>query len=145
MRVYALSCFSHFQLFVTLWTIARQAPLSMGFSRQEYRSGVPCPPPGDIPNPGIQLASLMCPALPGKFFSTAPPGNSLIILWGRCYYCSPFTGEGTEAQKGKVTCPPSHTASRWTAGVLIAGSGSVHAAFLSWGVHGGRARGEEAW
>ena len=38
---------------VTLWTIAHQAPLSMGFSRQEYRSGLPCPPPGDLPNPGL--------------------------------------------------------------------------------------------
>ena len=41
-------------LFVTPWTIAHQAPLSMGFSRQEYWSGLPCPPPGDLPNPGIK-------------------------------------------------------------------------------------------
>ena len=44
---------SHLQLFVTPWTVAHQAPLSMGFSRQEYRSGLPCPPPGDPPDPGI--------------------------------------------------------------------------------------------
>ena len=47
-----LSCFSCVQLFVTQWTIAHQAPLSLGFSRQEYWSGLPCPPPGDLPNQG---------------------------------------------------------------------------------------------
>ena len=46
--------FSHVWLFATLWTIVSQAPLSMGFSRQEYRSGFPCPLPGDLPNPGIE-------------------------------------------------------------------------------------------
>ena len=54
-----LSCFSHVQLFVTLWTVARQAPLSMGFSRQEYWTGLPHPSPGDLPNPGIKSASLI--------------------------------------------------------------------------------------
>ena len=48
-----LSHFSHVRLFATLWTIAHKAPLSMGFSRQEYGSGLPCPPPGDLPDPGI--------------------------------------------------------------------------------------------
>ena len=48
---------SRVQLFVTLWTAACQAPLSMGFSRQEYWSGLPCPPPGDLPDPGIKPAS----------------------------------------------------------------------------------------
>ena len=48
-----LSHFSHVPLFVTLWTLACQAPLSMGFSRQEYWSGLPCPPPGHLPNPRI--------------------------------------------------------------------------------------------
>ena len=52
---YALSSFSRVQCFVTLWTVARQAPLSMGFSRQEYWSGLPFPPPGDLPDPGIKL------------------------------------------------------------------------------------------
>ena len=51
-------------------TVARQAPLSMGFSRQEYRSGLPFPSPGDLSNPGIKLMSLMSPA--GGFFTTAP-------------------------------------------------------------------------
>ena len=50
---------SHVQLLVTLWTVARQAPLSMGFSRQDYWNGLPCPPPGDLPKPGIERASLI--------------------------------------------------------------------------------------
>ena len=50
-------------------TIAHQAPLSMGFSRQEWWIGLPCPPPGDLPNPGIEPESLMSPALAGVFFT----------------------------------------------------------------------------
>ena len=69
-QVYELSCFNHVQLFVTHWTAACQAPLSMGFSRQEYWSGLPCPPPGDIPDPVIEPTSLMSPALVGRFFTT---------------------------------------------------------------------------
>ena len=53
-----LSHFSHVQLFVTLWTIGLQAPLSMGFSRQEYWSELPCPPPGNLPDPGMEPMSL---------------------------------------------------------------------------------------
>ena len=67
---YVLSRFSHVQLFAILWTVAHQAPLSMGFSRQEYWSGLSYPPPGDLPNPGIKPASLMSPALAGGFFTT---------------------------------------------------------------------------
>ena len=52
-----LSHFSHVWLFVTLWTVACQAPLSMGFSRQEYWSELPCCPPGDLPHPGIKRVS----------------------------------------------------------------------------------------
>ena len=54
-----LSHFSHIQLFVTLWTIVRQAPLSMGFSRQEYWSELPFPPPGDLPDPGTEPTFFM--------------------------------------------------------------------------------------
>ena len=64
-----LSCV---RLFVTPWTIACQVPLSMEFPRQEYWSGLPCPPPGDLPNPGMEPASL---ALAGSFFSTEPSGK----------------------------------------------------------------------
>ena len=62
-----LSCFSHVQLFVTPGTVARQAPLSVGFSRQEYWSGLRCPPPRDLPDPGIELKSLKSPVVAGDF------------------------------------------------------------------------------
>ena len=55
-----LSCFSCVRFFATLWTVAHPAPLSMGFSREEYWSGLPCPPPGDLPDPGIKPASVSC-------------------------------------------------------------------------------------
>ena len=67
--VSALSCFRHVQLSATLWTIARQAPLSMGFSRQEYWSGLPFPLPGDLSDPGIEPKFLTFPALAGGFFT----------------------------------------------------------------------------
>ena len=60
---YVLSCFSCVQLFATPWTVAHQVPLSMGFSRQEYWSGLPFPPPEDLPDSGIELASPVAPAL----------------------------------------------------------------------------------
>ena len=65
-----LGHFSCVQLFATPWTVACQAHLSMGFSRQEYWSGLPCPPPGDLPDPGIKPMSLTSPALAGGFFTT---------------------------------------------------------------------------
>ena len=66
-----LSHFSQVQLFATLWMVARQTPLSTGFSRREYRSGLPCPSPGYLPNPGIELISLMSPEMAGGFFTTS--------------------------------------------------------------------------
>ena len=63
--------FSHVRLFVTLWTVARQGPQSMGFSRQEDWSGLPCPLPRDVPNPGNKPSSLMTPALAGGFITTS--------------------------------------------------------------------------
>ena len=60
---------SHVRLLVTLWTVARQAPLSLGFSGQEYWSGSPSPPPGDLPDPGIEPMPLMSPAFAGGFFT----------------------------------------------------------------------------
>ena len=65
-----VSCFSHVQFFATLWTIAHQASVSMGFPRQEYWSGLPFPLPGHLPVPWINAASFMSPALAGGFFST---------------------------------------------------------------------------
>ena len=63
------------QLFVTLWTVACQSPLYMGFSRQEYWSGLPFPIPGALLNPGIEPTSLESPALAGGFFTSVPPGK----------------------------------------------------------------------
>ena len=67
-RAYVLS---RVRLLATPWTAARQALLSMGFSMQEYWSGLPFPLPVDLPNPGIEPASLMAPALGGGFFTTS--------------------------------------------------------------------------
>ena len=69
--VHACCLFSCVWLFDTLWTVARQAPLSMGFSRQGHWSGLPCSPPGDLPDQGIEPASLMSSALAGGFFTTS--------------------------------------------------------------------------
>ena len=70
MCVCVLGHFSHARLFVTPWPVARQAPLPMGFSRQEYWSGVPCPPSGDLPDLRIEPMSLTSSALAGRFFTT---------------------------------------------------------------------------
>ena len=62
---------SHVRLFATSWTVAHQAPLIMGFSKQEYWSGLPCPSPEDLPDQGIKHTSLMSPTLAGRFFNTS--------------------------------------------------------------------------
>ena len=66
-----LSLFSHVQLFVTLWAVAHQAPLSMGSSRQEHWSGLPCLSPGGLADPGVKPMSLVSPALAGRFFTAS--------------------------------------------------------------------------
>ena len=66
-----LGHFSRVQFFATLWTVAYQAPQSMGFPRQEYWNGLPFPSPGDLPDPEIEPMSLMSPALSGGFFTTS--------------------------------------------------------------------------
>ena len=68
----SLSCV---RLFVTLWTVAYQAPLSMGLSRQEYWSGLPYPPLSDLPDPGIEPTSHASPEWAGGFFTTDPAGK----------------------------------------------------------------------
>ena len=70
-----LSCFSRLQLFVIVWTVARQAPLSMGFSRQAYRSGLPFPLPGHLPDPGIEPASLSLLHQQACSLLIEPPGK----------------------------------------------------------------------
>ena len=78
------SRFSHVQHFVTPWTGACQAPLSMGFSRQEYWSGLPCPPPGDLPNPGIEPPSLKSPTLARGFFTTSATSCVCVLVAELC-------------------------------------------------------------
>ena len=81
MCVRVLSSFSLVWFFVMLWTLARQSPLSNGFSRQEYWSELPCPPPGDLPNPGIEPTSLMSPALAGGFFTTSDSWEAPFVVY----------------------------------------------------------------
>ena len=76
-----LSHFSHVWLCATPWTVTHQSPLSMGFSRQEYWSGLPCPPPGDLPEPGIKPSSPMSSALADGFFNhQCHVGNPLLLF-----------------------------------------------------------------
>ena len=79
--VCVLSGFSRLGLFVNLWTIACQAAVSVGFSRQEYWSELPCPSQGDIPNPGIKPQSLMFPALAVGFFTTSAIWEAHIYVY----------------------------------------------------------------
>ena len=86
-----LSRFSRLGLFATLWTVARQAPLSVGLSGQEYWSGLSFHPPGGLPDPGIDSASLMSPALGGRFFTTTDTWEAALKLqWlrkGKIRFC----------------------------------------------------------
>ena len=75
-----LSRFSHIRVFAFLWTVARQAPLSMGFSRQEYWSGLPCSPPGDLPDPGIEPVSLTSSTLADEFITTRASWGAPLVL-----------------------------------------------------------------
>ena len=69
--------------FVTPWTVAHQAPLSMGFPRQEYCIGLPFPSPGGLPDPRVKLKSLASPALAGEFFTTVQPEYYSAIKWNK--------------------------------------------------------------
>ena len=81
---------SHVWLFGTPWTVACQASLSMGFPRQEYWSGWPLPPPGDLPSPGIRYVSLVSPALRGGFFTRAPLDSCLKLTFSRVHFWEPL-------------------------------------------------------
>ena len=91
-----LNRFSHVRFCTTLWTGACQVCLSMGFSRQEYWSGLPCPPPGDLPDQGIKPGTLTSPALAGKLFPTG-------ATWGAqtnpCYLRSSAPGHRSDSSK----------------------------------------------
>ena len=71
----------HVWLFATPWTVAHQTPLSMGFPRQEYWSGLPFPIPGDLPNPGIGPLFLTSPALAGRLFTTSTIWKAQLLRW----------------------------------------------------------------
>ena len=87
--------FSCVQLFVSLWTVAHQAPQSMGFSRQEYWSGLPFLPPGDLPDSGIEPVSPVSPALAGGFFTTSTAWETLEHFLG--YLKKPFIYGGARS------------------------------------------------
>ena len=99
------SQFSLIRLFTTLWTTACQAPLFIGFSRQEYWSGLPFLSPEDLPNPGIKPSFLMSPALAGMFFTTSatrkPMGLDLFHE-SRC----PAANQDTSVQDGGALLLP---------------------------------------
>ena len=78
-----LSRFSCIRLFVTQWTEALQTPLSIGFFRQEYWSGLPCPSLGNLLNPWIEPLSLTTPALAGEFFTTSTTWETQISQYGQ--------------------------------------------------------------
>ena len=97
--VYAvLSSFCHVWLFAAPWTVAHQAPLSMGFSRQEYWNGLPCPPPGDLPDPGIKPTSSVSPTFQADSLPLSHWGSSidtLLLLLSRfshVWLCDPIDG-----------------------------------------------------
>ena len=80
-------CVSHSVRSNSSWPWAHQAPLSMGFSRQEYWSGLPFPSPGDLPNPGIKPMSLESPTLAGRFFTTSTTWEAHTIYWSLPRLC----------------------------------------------------------
>ena len=86
-----LCCFSHVQLFATLQTVTCQAPLSMGFSRQENWNELPFPPPGDFSNPQIKPVSLISPALTGGFFTMSAIFSSVQLLSHVQLFATPWT------------------------------------------------------
>ena len=89
-----LSHFSQVQLLAALWTAILQAPLSMGFSRQEYGSGLPWPPPGDLPNPGIKPASFMSSCIGREFFTTN-------ATWGNVKSSGHWNRKGRDAGRSQ--------------------------------------------
>ena len=115
--------------FATPWTVAHQAPLSMGFPRQEYWSELPFPSPGDLPHPGIKLRS---PSLASRFFTTTPPGKPFnflpLIKFSLSANCTP-TLQPTQTCIHTHTYTHTHTAV-WTIrkNVLVA----IKLWFLTW-------------
>ena len=116
-RACMLNRFSHVWHFVTLWTVAHQAPLSVGFSRQEYWSGLLCPPPGDLPDSGVETKSLLSPALASRFFTTSATWEAHSLQFGSnktlsfCSY-SRLLFIFTESWSGDICRDPNEAGSR---------------------------------
>ena len=86
--------------------VAHQASLSMEFSRQEYWSGLPFPPPGTLHEPGIKLMSIASPALAGGLFTTVPPGNTAISLTHmKIIFCPPYCLSSVQFSSVAQSCP----------------------------------------
>ena len=94
--LYIAQSLSHVGLFVTPWTVARQVPPSMGFSRQEYWSGLPFPSPGDLPDPGVGSTSSVSPSLAGRFYTTEARGKPITVHCAPSILFSPFTASVTK-------------------------------------------------
>ena len=108
--VKSLSCV---QLFVTPWTVACQAPLSMGFPRQEYQSGLPFPSPRDLPDPGIKPTS---PALADGFFTAESPGKRMSLFLRVCCNLAPRTSvfwSSFQCNTSKVSTYYEHCPGEW--------------------------------
>ena len=142
MHACVVSGFSHARLFVTLWTVAHKVPLSVGFSRQEYWSGLPCPPPGDLLHSESKPSSPASSALQADFLPTEPLGkprfNSYNILnlvshikrKNRIFFHWEWSGvlfwwivaHGIIA-KGKNVCPQTYVRDKkWDVSILMEGS-----------------------
>ena len=101
-----LSCFSCVWLFVTPWTTACQASLSMEFSRQEHWSGLSFPTAGDLPNLGIETVSPVSPALAGRLFATEPPGKPFgRISYVKCWHSSRLSNQRCSFYNFSYLCP----------------------------------------
>ena len=105
---------THVRPFATPWTVARQAPLSMGFPREEYWSGLPFPFAGDLPNPGMVLSSLMSLALAGGFVTTSATWEALGVVSGRCH-----TKEGEKGRQPSEGPPAFSKHYLWGPSLLI--------------------------
>ena len=92
------------QLFAPAWTVAHQAPLCMGFPRQEYWSGLPCPPPGDLHGQGIKPVSLMSPVLPLKMCHRDFPGHLVL----KTSPSGSISGWGVKISHGSWPKTPKH-------------------------------------
>ena len=110
--MHACCHFGCVQLFATPGTVARQAPLSVGFSRRECWSGLPFPSPGDLPQPGIEPASLTSPALASGFFTTSATCLVTTVTWCRNHWgcvCTPWAL--------RIPASPSIPGSYWSWGM----------------------------